>query len=400
MRRLLLALCAALLMQAPAARAAQLEPSPVAGDPLVADAAEYARMFDVAPDEALRRLRAQEASVPLVDSLAEANRARLAGILVEHRPDYRIVIVVTGATATETPLAIAPFGVPVVLRTGALATRDATLAAIAAHQAEIRAALPAPPGLGVDPATGALLVLVRRRDLSDTAALTARLEAIAGVPVELSTAGDVARNLSVEGGGRVVGSFVPGGQRYACTAGFVVTDGATTALTTAAHCPDTLAFVEADGTRTPLTLLGAWGAGSQDVQLHTAEAPLPPLFHADDAVVPRTLAISRTRASTRAGDFVCHRGQRTAYSCSVVQIVDYAPPGELCAGPCPPTWVAVAGPACGTGDSGGPVFLGTTAFGLMKGDTTEDGTCRLYYYMSVDHLPPDWTVLTGLEPQL
>ena len=371
------------------------------GEAMQADAGEYARMFDVPLSEALRRLEAQEASVPLIDRLAEAYRERLAGIVIEHRPIYQIVIVVTGSPSPDTQISLAPYDVPVILRTGALATRAATLAAIEQHQADIRAALPSPPGMGAHPRTGRLLVVARAGDLDgddDRLATAERLAAIAGVPVEVRTWGDFDANLAVEAGGRVVGSTPPDTRQFVCTAGFVVTDGTQTALSTAAHCPDELGFIGPDKERTPLTMIGAWGARYQDVQIHAAGMPLDPIFRADSDMRPRPLVTWRNRASTRAGDVVCHRGERTGYSCAVVQIVDYAPPGDLCAGPCPATWVAVGGPNCKGGDSGGPVFLGTTAFGLVKGESATSGMCRLYYYMSTDYLPPGWSLLHAAAP--
>lgn len=365
---------------------------------LAVDAAEYAQLFDVPTDEALRRLRAQEASVPLTNSLSNAYADRLAGVFIEHQPVYRVVISVTGLPATETQVATAPFGVPVVVRSGALATRDATLEAIAQHQGEIRAALSTPPALTVDPQTGALLILSRAAELIDAnqrPAVIARLAAIAGVPIEVRSWDDVDVNLSALGGERLLGSF-PGDTRLSlCTAGFVVTDGTRTALATAAHCPDELVAVDPAGSRTPLTMIGAWGAAYQDVQIHLSDATLPPLFYADDRAHPRLVETWRNRASTRAGDVVCHRGERSGYSCGLVTFVDFAPAGDLCAGPCPATWVAVSGPKCKGGDSGGPVFLGSVAFGLVKGESADGGTCKLYYYMSTDYLPPGWTLAHG-----
>ena len=401
---------------------------------LAADAAEYARAYGVAPAEAFRRLEAQEASVPLVDRLAAA-QPNLAGVTVEHGPDYRIVLNVTGDPAPDMVVATAPLGVPVVVRTGARATRGAVLAAIATHQADIRAALPSPPGMGLDPHDGTLVVLTRPGDLDDAdeAATARRLEAIAGVPVKVRTWGDLDTKSQGEGaplspvtpalsrgpaalaapensatagqaradgtvssrivgGGRVVGGDAEEANRFVCTSGFVVTDGARTALSTAAHCPDTLAFVDRDRSSARLTMLGAWGATTQDVQIHDAGEPLEPLFHADADDRTRVVTTWRAHAATRAGDFVCHRGMRTGYSCAEVQFPDYAPPGDLCAGPCPATWVAVRGPRCRGGDSGGPIFMGSVAFGSMKGSSTENGTCKLYYYMSVDYLPSGWTL--------
>ena len=108
----------------------------------------------------------------------------------------------------------------------------------------------------------------------------------------------------------------------------------------------------------------------------------------------RTVATWRNRAATRAGDIVCHRGERTGYSCSDVLLTDFAPAGDLCGGACTPTWVTVAGPNCRSGDSGGPVFIGGTALGLVKGASyAADGRCNFYYYMSTDFLPGGWSVL-------
>jgi len=150
-----------------------------------------------------------------------------------------------------------------------------------------------------------------------------------------------------------------------------------------------------DRSQLPLKFLGQWGWGYQDVQLHVSEQPLQPLFYADTAkTVARAVTGARNRTSTRVGDVVCHRGERTGYSCAEVELVDFAPSGDLCGGACLATWVAVAGPTCKGGDSGAPVFNGTTAFGLVKGASYRgDGSCIFYFYMSTDYLPAGWSLL-------
>jgi hypothetical protein len=81
-----------------------------------------------------------------------------------------------------------------------------------------------------------------------------------------------------------------------------------------------------------------------------------------------------------------------------VELTDYAPPGDLCGGPCAPAWVTVSGPSCKGGDSGGPVFLGSTAFGILKGASyAGSGRCDFYYYMSTDFLPDGWALLTEVS---
>ena len=201
--------------------------------------------------------------------------------------------------------------------------------------------------------------------------------------------------MEAEGGSRVEGVDPANGRRFACTTGFVVTDATRTGIVTAAHCPYTLTYYDPRGGRLPLRFAGAWGARYQDVQVQVSDQALRPLFYADSAKsAPRAVTSWRNRTSTRAGDVVCHRGERTGYSCSQVELIDYAPPADLCGGPCDAVWVTVAGPSCKGGDSGGPVFVGGTAFGILKGGSyRRDGTCNFYYYMSTDFLPEGWSLL-------
>jgi hypothetical protein len=284
--------------------------------------------------------------------------------------------------------------VPVVFRTGAAATRAQLVSAISAHRPAIRAALPVVQGMGADPRTGELVLMIRQ-PLEHAEARRAEIAAIAGVPVRIRVTDAPDNNMSIEGGGRVEGPHPDTGQRVYCTTGFVVTDGARRGVLTAAHCPDTLSYRDPEGGDIPLTFVGGWGAQYQDVQVHVSAAPHRAIFYGDTAKrAPRRLEGARSRAGTRAGETVCHRGETTGYSCAEVDLVDYAPAGELCGGPCDPVWVTVAGPTCRGGDSGGPVFRGGTAFGILKGGSyAGGGRCNFYYYMSTDYLPDGWSLL-------
>eukprot|EP01035_Chromulina_nebulosa_P015108 gene15108-20011_t len=119
---------------------------------LARDADEYARQFAVPRDEAQRRLVAQEDSVFATDALAEEFRDRLTGIVIEHRPVWRIVVVLAGnAPVAERTIVAGGLTVPVIFRTGTGATREQVVWAMTWHQAAIRALLPRPPGMGLDP---------------------------------------------------------------------------------------------------------------------------------------------------------------------------------------------------------------------------------------------------------
>lgn len=402
MRFLLLLPALSLSLSLPLIARAQTPVIQTAPEARARDAAEYARQFGVAQDEAERRLAAQEESVPATDRLAAQYRARLTGIVIEHRPRYRIVVYLAGdVPVPEQRIVAGGMAVPVVFRTGARATRDRAITAMTYHQGTIRAALPEPPGMGYDPRTGALVLTVGRSTAPNgTERLEDRLEAIAGVPVELRVIERVDVNLSPAGGARVFGTSPDDGKRYVCTTGFAVTDGTRTAMTTAAHCLDALTYAGPGGERVPLDYVGQWGWGYRDVQINASTEPLAPVFFADTAkTLLREVTGARTRAATRSGDFVCHRGERTGYSCAVVELTDFAPAGDLCGGPCLPTWVTVAGPNCKGGDSGSPVFSGGTAFGIVKGASyRSDGNCAFYFYMSTDYLPVGWSLLTARTP--
>lgn len=364
------------------------------------DAAEYARQFAVPLAEADRRLAAQEDSVASTDRLAETWRDRLAGIVIEHSPRWQIVVYLTGSEpVAEQRIRAGAMSVPVVFRPGALTTRDRVIYALTYYQAAISAAVIdggrlGAPSMGYDPRRGALVVIVgAHRVPRGPDPLQAKLEAIAHVPVEIRVLERTDVNLAPAGGGRVIGTSPDDGKRYVCTTGFVVTDGTRSAVTTAAHCLDTLSYAEA-GSTLPLDFIGQWGWGYRDVQINASTAALAPAFFADTAKTRlRPVTGMRTRAATRPGDFVCHRGERTGYSCALVELTDFAPAGALCGGACLPTWVTVAGPTCKGGDSGSPVFSGTTAFGIVKGGSYRgDGACVFYFYMSVDYLPAGWAL--------
>lgn len=363
------------------------------------DGAAYAALVGVDPAEGERRLRAQEASVAATDAMRALFRDRLAGIAVEQRPVFGITVSLTGEVPVADRTITTDAGeVPVTFRTGAVATLDQLKAALVAHQADIRAALIHPPGMGIDQRSGELVVIAAAADLAveDPVAMAARLGAIAGVPVQVRSIERPGVNeAGIEGGGRLVGS-VPGDTRhYLCTAGFTVTDGVRTGIATAAHCPDTLSYLDADRREHPLAFVGQWGWGYQDVQINVAAEPVAAAFYADTArSVSRPVEAQRGVAEMRAGDVVCHRGERTGYSCGTVELTDFAPAGDLCGGACSPTWVTVAGAGCHGGDSGSPVFVGTTAIGLLKGGSYRaDGSCGFYFYMSVDYLPTGWRLL-------
>jgi len=360
------------------------------------DAAQYAAQFGVPQEEAVRRIEAQQASVAVTDTIAKEFSDRLAGISIQHAPDYRIVVLLTG----DTPIADRwTAGVPITFRTGAKATRAQAIAAMRKHLIDLRTELPAMRGAGYDQRTGEVVLLVTSGDAAHygAGAIRSRAEQVGGVPVRIVINELLESNMVAAGGERVDGINAQTGHANLCTGGFVVTDGNRTGIATAAHCPDSLTLRDADEGDMPLAFVTQDGLGYRDVQINLSGIALKPLFYADRTKGSlRELTSWRNRDGTRAGDFVCHWGESTHYSCATVQLTDYAPPGALCGGPCSPTWVTVSGPGCVPGDSGGPVFSGTVALGIAKGiNRAPSGQCNFYYYMSTDYLPQPWRLMVA-----
>jgi streptogrisin C len=381
-----------------ATAAAQAQPVQTRSESLADDAVQYAAEFGVSPDEALRRLKAQQQSVAATDAIAREFADRLAGISIEHAPEYRIVVLLTGSEPVPDRGAA---GMPIVFRTGARATHAQAVAAMRKHLIDLRADLPTARGAGYDQRTGEVVLMVASADAQRYGldAIRDRAEQVGGVPVRVVVNELNESNLAVAvyGGGFVEGINAVTNRRNHCTTAFVVTNGDTNAITTAAHCPDELTYQDRDGEEVTLPLIGSWGAAYQDVQINGSPDSADPLFYSNrGAGTLRRMVSWRNVASTRVGDFVCHYGEGSGYSCATVELTDYAPPGELCGGPCEPTWVTVKGPGCIPGDSGGPVFSGDIAFGIAKGiNRTPDGRCLFYYYMSTDYLPPPWKLLVA-----
>lgn len=379
---------------------AAAEPIETREQALFEDAVQYAAQFKVSPEEAVRRLKAQQESVAATDAIAREFADRLAGISIDHSPDYRIVVLLTGSSPVAERSA---GGIPIVFRTGAKATHVDAVAAMRRHLIDLRRELPGARGAGYDQRTGEVVLLIRPADASSFGidAIRSRAEQLSGVPVRVVTNSLNETNMSVVGGGRVEGLNLLTNRQNRCTSGFVVTNGEINAITTAAHCPDQLTYIDRDGNRSPtLPMIGSWGLGYRDVQINGSADSPEPLFYANrGAGSLRKVETWRNVAATRSGDFVCHYGESSGYSCATVELTDYAPPGDLCGGPCSPTWVTVKGPSCVPGDSGGPVFSGDVAFGIAKGINRDDsGNCEFYYYMSTDYLPPPWRVLTTNDP--
>ena len=90
------------------------------------------------------------------------NSPRLAGISIEHSPEYRIVVLLTG---TEPVADRSASGVPIVFHTGAKTTHAQAILAMRQHLIDLRTELPGARGAGYDQRTGEVVLLVPAADV-------------------------------------------------------------------------------------------------------------------------------------------------------------------------------------------------------------------------------------------
>jgi hypothetical protein len=393
-----LAALASLLAATPALAAEPVRLTPEQA--LAADSERYAATFAVSVEEAQRRIEQQRASIVVSDMLRVRYRDRLASISVVHRPDWHLAVRLTpGERPADTIETAGGLAIPVRFTTDAATTRATALRLLDEYRYLLPRLVVGYRGAGVDPRTGGLVVMQRPgADSRPAAEVETLLAGRLGLPVRSRRLDALLQDSAAIGGGRVEGPNAEG-RRFRCTTGFVVRDAeGQLGITTAAHCPDTLHWRGTNGEERLLPMLGAWGAAQNDLQIHGGVGPAEPLVFSDrDKTVVRPVTSWATRPMTRPGDWLCLRGESSGYACSEIELTDFAPPADLCGGLCTSSWVTMRGPECRRGDSGAPIFLGSVAYGTLKGGAyTVGGGCAFSYYQSVDYLPEGWRVLTTL----
>ncbi|HEX6096246.1 MAG TPA: hypothetical protein VF432_07985 [Thermoanaerobaculia bacterium] len=179
-----------------------------AEEAIAADARWYAQSQGVSHAEAVRRLRIQSEMGGLIGQLRRTHRARLAGIVIEHQPVYRVRVRLTG-TVPVAPQEHKLGGsrLPVVFETGAKATLAELTTAMSVHMDALRRIYPTLAGMGTDERTGEIVLDVYAPTASEADAARAKFaeaQALLGVPARLEIASAYPTTLvgTVAGSGR------------------------------------------------------------------------------------------------------------------------------------------------------------------------------------------------------
>lgn len=154
-----------------------------------------------------------------------------------------------------------------------------------------------------------------------------------------------------------------------CTAAFTVRNASgTRGFLTAGHCGPTQNWgAPGRSISNSSTYRNEARSNSADLQWHSLSATVYGQFYGTSSTNPTTLA-SRTVRSQQGGDSVCSRGKTSGWRCGTVTSISYRPlwsgacPGTICAN----VFVAVNRGGA-DGDSGGPWYSGTSAYGVHKG---------------------------------
>lgn len=370
-----------------------------------ADAAQYAASFGTSPDEAARRLRLQSEIPDLALEWSQALGERFAGAWIEHHPEFGLVVMTTDASVPV------PSELIFSARTPEIPVRFVEVDHSVSDLENLRDQLVlddylAAYGVGVgidirknrvyiDSPVDSSKILATDREL----VVTPIANPDESVEIPTSSRVEVRYGLNSTGdyylyGGEKLdtdGNWNNGTDR--CTTGFTVrsTTNNVPAITTAGHCPNALKYLINSSTNIDLNFrFEVVNAGGDDFQVlrHYGGHTYRPYFRADYGEL-REQTGSIPSASIMVGQIVTRFGQRTGASMVVVTDPTFAPGGSYeannCNGNCQAKWVK-AGQVCfgstcvpfssNGGDSGGPVFSGTTAFGFHSGSSACGGQCQ------------------------
>lgn len=340
------------------------------------DAAAYAENFGVSVEEASRRLALQGEAGALEARLRAEQPATFAGVMIEHRPEFRISVGFTGDATQQTAALQISEELASVLTARQAATSISALESAQRNSVDLLRRLGVDLEAGIDLPTGRVKLYLPQSTVVQTAIRTGTL-----VLPPLADIVTVQRLGSLEAtvvGGRAMvvadGTF--------CTSGFTVRNASgTRGVLTAAHCPNQLAY-EGAWTTFQSERRSTSGSVAYDVQWHTTPGQPPTNQVYVGTSTNRSITSTRPRTAQNFGAYACKFGWRTGYTCGTVTSNNYYAFGQY-------GWVYVDNtqgyPNLSEGnDSGAPWFLDGIALGIHAGVPGADDNDALY--MTIDNI--------------
>lgn len=323
------------------------------------DSQSYAKEFNVSIEEAARRLDLQQ-RIGELSALLEAEESSFAGLWIEHKPQYRVVVRFADPLANER-LAKRIAGTPL---ESLVVTRPARVP-LADLEKQQKALREAGRNAGID-------------FNSDIDVRTGRLDVFTLQPEKLrATLGEsLLKGVNVQRVSRLVETQAAvGGDMLAdCTLGFGIRYNGTGELgiATAGHCSNWQTW---NGIWLPFG--GEKFSKYTDAQWHTTCGIVDVT---NEVRVPgglRPITATRSRTYQNVGDYVCRSGAVTGYACGNISGKHYDP-GVNYDG----TFVTVYEYGATYGDSGAPWFQEHVALGLHHGRTSDGRSI----YMPINYI--------------
>lgn len=288
-------------------------------DPIVSS---YAQTYGVSTTEAQRRLSYTGKAAELQARLSAGEPTRFAGMYIEHQPTFRIVVrLVGGADQLLKRYTTDPVFVAEQAQTPLVALRnkqDALIRALARSTPELSTDL--------DVRTGRLKVYVRnpaqaRSSLAAAAVGSDDTDIVEAAKREQVTA-------AIQGGEAINGPTQSDGSYEIGTLGFVVTNGTTRGVLTAAHFGECInapagcvlnAPAKHELSGVTLTWQNQQNMGSNDYEWRTASGTntLPNAIRYSTTTMPITAAMDPRNFAV--GTVVCKQGRTTGYTCGTIE---------------------------------------------------------------------------------
>ena len=365
------------------------------------DAEHYALDYGVTGDEARRRLARIPELKSIIQEIVAAENGRVAGWGIVHEPKFGGWVYLVGddppTRATRDLLALHE---DVFVDTGATHTLAELQAAVSD-----RSSFEAVPDSmrdriayrDIDVWSNSIVVAIDRDQpptRTDESIPTAKRpietlglpQAAQALEAILEEDTDMPFSVTVDSGSQPGairgGELIRTERAERCTSGFAVVDGDTRGMLTAGHCAAITRHWRSRSTVWQGNNFFAthqdtvWGDDGDSSWYTTSTV------EQDDFYVTTTVARDVIDYEVRAnmlGDFVCHFGISSGYSCGYVVSITFDPGYDACSDKdCDDIWVKVEGEtlkAC-RGDSGGPWFQDRTAYGIYSGqDTSGSDDC-------------------------
>ena len=344
--------------------------------PVAQDAKMYAAEYGIDIASAIYRLELQDLAGDLDAKLYEKEAGTFAGLWIQHTPEFRIIVQFThdGEKTIQPYIENEPLEDYVDIRTAKVSLAELEVAQTTALLKVRNQGIPIESGINVFENRVELFVIERSR--LETLIQETKIQISENV--EIVTVDTLSANTVDIYGGLALSS---------CTSGFSVKHiNGVTGIITAAHCPNDLSY---NGTN--LTFKGSAEGGSYDVQWHAVPGfTVRNLLF--DGLSNRYIYSTKHRDNLVVNEWVCKYGKTTGYGCGNIIDKNYLPttPDH--------TWSArfirvhhegidLSEP----GDSGGPWFLGNTAYGIMRSQIGDDAIFMAINYIDI----LDLTVLTN-----